>query len=84
MGSPRTADESNTFGGTYVPGQAGIVIRCIERRTGRVEAAMSVHRGLMAPNDRLHGGAIMVLADTAAAYGAIATLPGGMITCNHG
>jgi len=31
----------------------------------------------MAPNDCLHGGAIMVLADTAAGYGALATLPDG-------
>jgi len=77
MGTPTTADDFNAFGRAYLPGQAGIVIRSVDCDTGRVDAAMPVHPGLMAPNDCLHGGAIMVLADTAAGYGAIATLPNG-------
>lgn len=77
MARPRTAADFNALGSRYLPGQAGIVIRSINADAGRVEAVMPVHRGLMAPNECLHGGAVMVLADTTAGYGALATLPEG-------
>ncbi|MEO6342461.1 MAG: PaaI family thioesterase [Dokdonella sp.] len=72
-----TAADFHAFGHDYLPGKAGIVIRSVDSRAARVEAAMPVHRGLMASNNCLHGGAVMVLADTAAGYGALATLPEG-------
>ena len=77
MGFPRTPSEFNAFGARYLPGRAGIVIRSVDIPAARVEATMSVHRELMSPNNCLHGGAFMVLADTTAGYGAIATLPAG-------
>ena len=73
----RMPDDFNAFGADYLPGAAGIVVRSVTRTPARAEAAMPVHRGLMAPNDCLHGGAILVLADTTAGYGAIACLPDG-------
>jgi 1,4-dihydroxy-2-naphthoyl-CoA hydrolase len=63
------------MGQTYLPGHSGIVIVSVTRDSATVEATMRVNRGLMAPNDCLHGGAVMVLADTAAGYGALACLP---------
>ncbi|MGY4516260.1 PaaI family thioesterase [Lysobacter sp. HA18] len=77
MRSPATAAEFNAFGAGYLPGQAGVVIRSVDAASARVEAVMAVRRELMAPTDCLHGGAFMVLADTAAGYGALATLPVG-------
>ncbi len=71
----RTAEDFNAFGANYLPGEAGIVIRSVTRDPACVKAAMRVRLGLKAPNGYLHGGAVMVLADTAAGYGALATLP---------
>lgn len=71
----QSAEDFNSFGRPYLPGHAGIVVCSVTRNPARVEATMRVHRGLMAPNDCLHGGAVIVLADTAAGYGALATLP---------
>lgn len=73
----RTAEDFNAFGKNYLPDKVGIVICSVTRDPARVEAIMPVHKGLMAPNDCLHGGAYSVLADTVAGYGALATLPEG-------
>lgn len=73
----RSAEDFNSFGMKYLPGEAGIVICSVSSDPARVEAIMPVHRGLMAPNDCLHGGAVIVLADTVAGYGALANLPDG-------
>ena len=65
------------FGRDYLPGLAGIRILSVAR--GEVHASMPVTRAWMAPNNCLHGGAISVLADTAAGYGCLASLPAGAI-----
>jgi 1,4-dihydroxy-2-naphthoyl-CoA hydrolase len=42
---------------------------------GRAELRMDVRPDLLAPNDFLHAGAVVTLADTACGMGCIATLP---------
>lgn len=70
-----SASGLDDFGRAYLPGRAGIRIVRVDR--GEVVARMPVTRELMAPNDCLHGGAVSVLADTAAGYGCLASLPSG-------
>jgi uncharacterized protein (TIGR00369 family) len=83
MSMPRFAPVTMTpagfdaFGHDYLPGNAAIRIVRVAR--GEVCAQMPVTRAWMAPNDCLHGGAISVLADTAAGYGCLASLPPGAI-----
>jgi 1,4-dihydroxy-2-naphthoyl-CoA hydrolase len=44
---------------------------------GRVEAALEVRPDHLAPHEFLHAGAVVTLADTAAGYGCLASLPEG-------
>jgi 1,4-dihydroxy-2-naphthoyl-CoA hydrolase len=44
---------------------------------GRAEGRLAVRDELLAPNGYLHAGAIIALADTAAGYGCVASLPEG-------
>lgn len=74
----RTATEFNNFGRDYLPGRFGIHIETADASSpGCVTATLVVTKALMAPNDCLHGGAYMVLADTAAGYGCMNSLPEG-------
>lgn len=52
-------------------------IRFVEASKERVVAEMEVKRSLFTSNGRLHGGAIMALADTVGATGAFLTIPEG-------
>ena len=44
---------------------------------GRAEGRLAVRDELLAPNGYLHAGAVIALADTAAGYGCVASLPEG-------
>jgi uncharacterized protein (TIGR00369 family) len=56
-----------------LPGLFGLEVIAVE--PGRVEARMDVRSEFLAPNDFLHAGAIITLADTACGMGCIASVP---------
>jgi uncharacterized protein (TIGR00369 family) len=56
-----------------LPGLFGLTLLRIER--GSVEVRMDVRPEFLAPNDFLHAGAVVTLADTACGMGCIASLP---------
>ena len=58
-----------------LPGLFGLELLAIE--PGRVEARMDVRSDFLAPNDFLHAGAVVTLADSACGMGCIASLPEG-------
>jgi uncharacterized protein (TIGR00369 family) len=49
----------------------------VSAEPGRVEAELAVRPELLAPHEFLHAGAVVTLADTAAGYGCLASLPDG-------
>jgi uncharacterized protein (TIGR00369 family) len=57
----------------FLPGYLGIEILTVEQ--GRVTAQLPVKPHLLAPNGYLHAGSVITLADTAAGYGCLASLP---------
>jgi uncharacterized protein (TIGR00369 family) len=59
----------------FLPGHLGIEILSVE--PGRVGAQLPVKPHLLAPNGYLHAGSVITLADTAAGYGCLASLPPG-------
>jgi uncharacterized protein (TIGR00369 family) len=65
----------NQRGADCLPGHLGMVITHVAKGELRIE--LPVTRALMAPNGFLHAGSIVALADTAAGYGCIASLPEG-------
>ncbi|NTW84843.1 MAG: PaaI family thioesterase [Holophagaceae bacterium] len=65
----------NQRGSDCLPGHLGMVITHVAKGELRIE--LPVTRALMAPNGFLHAGSIVALADTAAGYGCIASLPEG-------
>ena len=74
----RTPEDFNRLGKDYLPGQFGIRVTGVEwADPASVTAELTVRRSLMSPNEVLHGGAYMVLADTAAGFGSVARLPEG-------
>jgi len=68
------ADQAIRFEGTFFE---TLGIRMIEATAQRVIAEMDVRPDLMTVGGRLHGGAIMSLADSVGAYGAFLALPPG-------
>ena len=56
-----------------LPGLFGLELIAIER--GAVEARMDVRPEFLAPNDFLHAGAVVTIADSACGMGCIASLP---------
>lgn len=58
-----------------LPGELGF--EPLEIRHGYVKATMQVTEKLLAPNGYLHAASIVLLADTCAGYGCIASLPEG-------
>jgi 1,4-dihydroxy-2-naphthoyl-CoA hydrolase len=56
-----------------LPGLLGVEIRDV--RPGRVESRLEVRPDLLAPNDFLHAGTVVTLADTSCGVGCIASLP---------
>ena len=74
----RTPEDFNRLGQDYLPGQLGIRVTRVDLGEGAsVTAEVRLSRSLQSPNDVMHGGAVMVLADTAAGYGSLASLPPG-------
>lgn len=70
-----TPESMNAFGQSFLPGHLGIEIVRVEG--AEVGARLPVQPHLLAPNGFLHAGAVVTLADTAAGYACIATLPEG-------
>ncbi|MEX2229964.1 MAG: PaaI family thioesterase [Dehalococcoidia bacterium] len=70
-----TADEFNRRGEGRLPGLIGLEI--LEVTPGRVTARLGVREQLLAPNGYLHAASVIALADTAAGYGCVASLPEG-------
>ncbi|HEY5211123.1 MAG TPA: PaaI family thioesterase [Stellaceae bacterium] len=68
------ADQTISFEGTFFE---TLGIRMIEATAQRVIAEMDVRPDLMTVGGRLHGGALMSLADSVGAYGAFLALPPG-------
>jgi uncharacterized protein (TIGR00369 family) len=58
-----------------LPGLLGVEVLAVDR--GRVEARLPLRPELLAPNDFIHAGTIVTLADTCCGMGCIATLPEG-------
>jgi 1,4-dihydroxy-2-naphthoyl-CoA hydrolase len=59
-----------------LPGVFGVELIAIE--PGSVEARMDVRSELLAPNDFLHAGAVVTLADSSCGMGCIVSLPDGV------
>ena len=57
----------------HLPEHLGIVVT--EVGVGRLRAQLAIVPFLMAPNGYLHAGTVVTLADTAAGYGCVASLP---------
>ncbi|TMM09536.1 MAG: PaaI family thioesterase [Actinobacteria bacterium] len=58
-----------------LPGLLGVELVAIER--GSVEARLPIEEQLLAPNDYLHAGTVVTLADSCCGMGCIASLPEG-------
>lgn len=65
----------NHIGAGKLPGHLGIDVQSLDR--GRASLSMGVQPFHLAPNGFLHAGAIVTLADSAAGYGCMASLPDG-------
>ena len=65
----------NAQGENSLPGYLGIVVKAVG--PGEVSVECAVRAQLMAPNGFLHAGTVVTVADTAAGYGCIASLPDG-------
>lgn len=70
MPSPADFDE---WSSVTLPGHLGIETLVAEH--GLLVQRLEVAPHLMAPNGYLHGGTVIALADTAAGYGCVASLP---------
>ena len=70
-----TLEFFKSFGEHYLPGHLGITITDVS--TDTITAQFEVKKSLLAPNDYLHAGSIVTLADTCAGYGCYANLPEG-------
>ena len=71
----RTPEDFNAFGTETLPGHLGITVTHVAH--GELHAELPVQRCVMAPNGYLHAGTVVSLADTAAGYGCISSLPDG-------
>ncbi len=80
MSSPTQATpaEFTARGEGHLPGYLGI--RVTDVAVGALAARLEVLPHLLAPNGFLHAGTVITLADTAAGYGCIASLPEGAIS----
>lgn len=68
-----TPEDLNKHGSPYLPGHMGIVLTRIHG--AEVTAELAVEKHLMAPNEFLHAGTVVTLADTCSGYGCITNLP---------
>lgn len=70
-----SAEEFNERGAERLPGLIGIEVLDIVH--GRAHMRLPVRPDLLAPNGYLHAASVVALADTAAGYGCVASLPEG-------
>ena len=75
MSEQRDADYFNRLGKDYLPGLLGMVITELDGLY--LKAELDVRQSLLAPNDYLHAGTLVSMADTACGYGCFANLPEG-------
>jgi uncharacterized protein (TIGR00369 family) len=75
MAIPFTAEFFKTFGKGFLPGELGVEI--LEIGMGMVKSQLKVEKRHLAPNGYLHAASVIVLADTSAGYGCVASLPEG-------
>ena len=68
-------ERPNEFGAKSLPGYMGIEITRVEG--GEVAARIDIKPHHLAPNEYLHAGTVVTLADTAAGYACMANLPEG-------
>ena len=68
-----SSDQFNAIGASHLPGYLGIDITHVSH--GEVHGELEVAPHLLAPNGYLHAGSVVTLADTAAGYGCVASLP---------
>ena len=73
--SQNLLDQVIVKGGECLPGHLGIEITSLE--SGEVRARLDVRPLHLAPNGYLHAGTVVTLADTAAGYACMASLPAG-------
>jgi len=73
--SPPTPHDINQRSIGYLPAHLGIVFT--EVAVGRMRAELEIQPFHMAANGYLHAGGVVTLADTAAGYGCIVSLPEG-------
>jgi uncharacterized protein (TIGR00369 family) len=77
VSSQNRASEFQERGVGRLPGYLGIEVLTVEPR--RATMRLPVREELLAPNGYLHAAAVVALADTAAGYGCIASLPEGAV-----
>ena len=68
-------DHFNQISTDHLPGHLGIVVTQVG--PSELRTKIPIKKALMAPNDFLHAGSVVALADTAADYGCVANLPEG-------
>ncbi len=73
-----SADDANRIGEGHLPGLIGLEFKEIEH--GRVVAELAVEKRHKTPHDFLHAATVTALADTAAGYGTLASLPKGAMS----
>ncbi len=70
-----TPEFMNNFGNGYLPGHLGITVT--DASPGMIKAFFQVKKSLLAPNEYLHAGSVVALADSCAGYGCHSNLPDG-------
>lgn len=70
-----TPDDFNRRGAAFLPGHLGILVTEVSHH--RLRAELEIKPFLIAPNGYLHAASVVALADTAAGYGCLTTLPEG-------
>jgi uncharacterized protein (TIGR00369 family) len=70
-----TLEYFNQLGQGTLPGHLGIIVTALQ--DNEVTAELPIKPFLLAPNDFLHAGSVITLADTASGYGCLASLPEG-------
>jgi uncharacterized protein (TIGR00369 family) len=73
--APLTPAQLNAIGEKIFPGLVGLEL--LELSDGRSVARVAVKPRHLAPNDFLHAGLMVTLADTSCGYGTMASLPEG-------
>ena len=72
---PAIAEQFQARGVGRLPGHLGLEV--VSVAPGRAVLRLPVRGELLAPNEYLHAGSVVTLADTACGYGCLASLPEG-------